>query len=157
MKTKYLIWSLGTMVFLMMIYIANTTFTQPGISDLRSSFTEVAKYRNPNNTGPVVRLYAVATNRGAPWEEMKRYGQFMPHTKYGNTKVFFFDGIVHTPREIGPEPPYFDKVFQEFCIGKYEKTAMGEESFKKFPFENLLIDTLVSDEENKQEEMLMVN
>ncbi|MDN3669983.1 hypothetical protein QWY93_11660 [Echinicola jeungdonensis] len=157
MKTKYLIWGLGTMVFFVMIYIAQTTFTQPGIAELRSTFTEVAKYRNPNNTGPIVRLYAVATTRIAPWEEMKRYGQFMPHNKYGNTKVFFFDGVLHTPKEIGPEPPYFEKGFQEYCIGKYEKTAMGKESFKKYPFKGLLIDTLVSGGQAKQGKRLIIN
>lgn len=92
----------------------------------------MAVYRNENNTGPVIRIFAVFTE-GKDWEDMRAYGEYMPHTKYGNTKVFFFDQPIDD-FDLSPNPPYFKEVFQESCIGSYEKTAMGQASFKKYPF-----------------------
>src|SRR5690554_1554407 len=133
MKTKYLIGAIILFIIVMVIWIGFDTFTQPGVTDLDGEYTEVSHYRNENNTGPVIRIFAVYTPDSL-WADMEAYGNFMPHTKYGNTKVFFFGGLEQTPTKVGPGPPYFDPRYQEYCIGKYEKTAMGQVSMVKHPF-----------------------
>lgn len=134
MKNKYIVYVIVSVVVAIMIWIGMDTFTQPGVSDLKGTYTEVTTYRNENNTGPVLRIYAVYA-ADTLWEDMEAYGNFMPHTKYGNTKVFFFSDINQTPTEVVPDAPHFDAQYEEFCIGKYEKTAMGEVSLIKFPFQ----------------------
>ena len=133
MRTKHLIGIIILFVMVVVIWIGFDTFTQPGVSDLDGQYMEVSHYRNENNTGPVVRIYAVYTSDSL-WADMEAYGNFMPHTKYGNTKVFFFKNLEQTPENVEPEPPYFDPKYQAFCIGKYEKTAMGQISMLKYPF-----------------------
>lgn len=133
MKMQFLLYGIILAVILIIIWIGTETFTQPGISDLKGTYSEVASFRNENNTGPITRIYAVYT-ADTLWEDMESYGNFMPHTKYGNTKVFFFSDPENTPKRLVPEPPHFDPKHQNYCIGKYEKSAMGEVSMKKFPF-----------------------
>lgn len=134
MKTKRLYYLLGMLVSVLIIWMVSDTFTQPGVGDLTMEFVEVGKYRNENNTGPVKRVYTVTVS-DTLWQEMERYGHLMPHTKYGNTQVYFFDSKEHTPKNIKPEEPYFDHSFEKYCVGKFEKKAMGEESFWKHPFD----------------------
>jgi hypothetical protein len=133
MKMQYLFYGIIIAVIFIIIWIGMDTFTQPGISDLKGTYSEVASYRNENNTGPVTRIYAVYA-ADTLWDDMKAYGNHMPHTEYGNTKVFFFSDPGHTPKELVPDLPHFDPRFEGFCIGKYEKSAMGEISIIKFPF-----------------------
>ncbi len=85
-KVKYII---AAVIAILVGYIIYDSSSQPTVNDLKGNFKEVALYRNPNNTGPILRIYAV-TVQGEPWEEMQKYGDLMPYTKYGNTKVFFF-------------------------------------------------------------------
>jgi hypothetical protein len=106
---------------------------QPGVQDLKGNFTEVAFYRNENNTGPVIRIYAVAVE-DTLWEEMKKYGNYMPHTKYGNTKVYFFAKGKSAPSKVFPGEENFEKDYQPFCLALYEKDAMSGVSFQKNPF-----------------------
>jgi hypothetical protein len=133
MSTRYLFYVIGSVVVGIMIWVTAETLTQPGIADLEVGFEEMAQYRNENNTGPIIRMYAVYSPDTA-WQQMKAYGDFMPHTKYGNTKVFFFDQKENIPQELSPDPPVFDAAFQAYCIAIYEKSAMGEVRFIKFPF-----------------------
>ncbi|MBS9524937.1 hypothetical protein KI659_13035 [Litoribacter alkaliphilus] len=133
MKTKSIFYILILVVGGVVLWIAKDTFTQPGVQDLRGDYKEVAMYRNENNTGPIVRVYAVATS-DTLWNEMEDYGNFMPHTKYGNTKVFFFNATENYPSELAPAAPYFPEEYQQACIGMYEKSAMGEVSLKRYPF-----------------------
>jgi hypothetical protein len=133
MKTKKIIYFFAAFVLIMIIYIAKDTFTQPNVGDLDGKYVEQARYRNENNTGPIVRLYAVST-ADTLWQEMEEYGNMMPHSKYGNTKVYFFAEGNEVPSEIGPEQPYFEEQYHPYCLAKYEKSAMGEVSFKKYPF-----------------------
>lgn len=133
MKTKTMIYLFGIFVLILVIYITKDTFSQPTIDDLEGKYTEVAYYRNENNTGPIIRLYAVGT-ADTLWREMEKYGDMMPHTKYGNTKVYFFSKDTEMPSEISPVSPYFESHYHQFCLAKYEKSAMGEVSFRKFPF-----------------------
>ncbi|SEJ49654.1 hypothetical protein SAMN05192553_104295 [Cyclobacterium xiamenense] len=124
MKTKYWRYLIGGIVAVLLLVMVYASLSQPGVQDLKGDYRELARYRNENNTGPVIRIFAVATD-GKQWEEMRAYGDFMPHTKYGNTRVFFFDRDLGEI-ELSPEPPYFDAKWERYCIATYEKTAMGQ-------------------------------
>jgi hypothetical protein len=133
MASRKLFYGLMIAVAALVIWIMVDSLSQPGVSELKGEYTEKAFYRNENNTGPIVRIYAVHV-ADSLWEEMEKYGNYMPHTKYGNTKVFFFSEIENTPNELSPESPYFDPSLEVFCTAMYEKTAMGQVRFVKYPF-----------------------
>lgn len=133
MSTKNLFYAIGSVVIGIMVWVTVDTFNQPGIGDLDIEFEEIVSYRNENNTGPVIRMYAVSTPDTA-WQAMKEYGDFMPHTKYGNTKVFFFDHNGKMPQALSPGDPIFESEFLPHCLAIYEKSAMGEVKMTKFPF-----------------------
>lgn len=124
MKVKYLF--IGAILLLMAYMVYNAT-SQPGIQDLKGNFQEVALYRNENNTGPITRIYAVTVG-DTLWGEMKKYGDFMPHTKYGTTKVYFFKAGSTVPKEVSPEETDFEEKYHP--IASYEKDGMGEVSFQ---------------------------
>ncbi|WP_162052890.1 hypothetical protein [Pontibacter pamirensis] len=130
MKLKYILIALSAVLVIWFIY---DSFSQPGPQDLAGDFKEVAMYRNENNTGPIVRIYAV-TVADTLWEEMQTYGEFMPHTKYGNTKVYFFLKDSPAPEEVFPGEPNFAQQYQEYNVAVYEKDAMSQASFRKHPF-----------------------
>jgi hypothetical protein len=132
MKTKKLKYLIVFVVGVLLAVMVYQSLSQPGVQDLKGNYSELDVFRNENNTGPVIRIFAVYTDRKL-WEDMRAYGDFMPHTKYGNTKVFFFDQPIDDI-QLSPEAPYFQSAFQNFCIGRYEKTAMGETNFIKYPF-----------------------
>jgi hypothetical protein len=133
MSSRYVFYALIMVVVVILTWIISDTFTQPGVSDLEGEFEEMAFFRNENNTGPIIRLYAVYTP-DTLWDKMRSYGAFMPHTKYGNTQVFFFHSRENTPTQLGPGEPYFEEKYSSYCIGLYEKSAMGQERFVKYPF-----------------------
>lgn len=133
MSTRYVFYALILLVAAIMIWIISETVTQPGISDLEGEFEELAFYRNENNTGPIVRIYAVYAS-DTLWDQMKSYGEFMPHTKYGNTRVYFFNSKKNAPNALRSNEPNFDEVYNSSCIGFYEKSSMGQERFVKYPF-----------------------
>ena len=128
MKPKYL--AIGAIALLLGWFIFDS-FSQPGVSDLKGNFQEVATYRNENNTGPIVRIYAV-TVADTLWREMRQYGDFMPYTKYGNTKVYFFRQGQPAPKEVRPGAQNFDAEFGKYCLGKYEKEVMGNVTFQRY-------------------------
>lgn len=130
MKIKYII---AFVIVVLIGYIIYDSSSQPTVNDLKGNFKEVALYRNPNNTGPILRIYAV-TVQGTPWEEMQKYGDLMPYTKYGNTQVFFFQEGKPAPSAIVLDEPHFPKQFEENCLAKYEKDANGQVSLSKSPF-----------------------
>ncbi|AGA76308.1 hypothetical protein [Echinicola vietnamensis] len=132
-NTKRLYYLIGLVVLALLVWMMRDTFTQPGTDDLKMDFREVAAYRNENNTGPIKRVYAVVVSDSL-WHEMEQYGKFMPHTKYGNTQVYFFTDEAHAPKKLNAEEPYFEESLYEYCIGRYEKKAMGQEGFVKYPF-----------------------
>ena len=109
------------------------TFNQPGIEDMKAGFKEIVKYRNDNNTGPVQRIYVV-TVKDTVWKELEDYGNLMPHTKYGNTKVYFFMQNANVPQSLQPGEVNFDPGFNKDCIALYEKSAMSQVAFNKHPF-----------------------
>jgi hypothetical protein len=108
------------------------SLSQPGVGDLRGDFQQVATYRNENNTGPIVRVYAV-TVADTLWREMRQYGDFMPYTKYGNTKVYFFRNGQPVPKTVRPGAVNFDDTFDQYCLAKYEKEVMGNVTFERYP------------------------
>jgi hypothetical protein len=129
-KVKYIL--LGLVVFLVgyMVYDAGS---EPGIKDLKGSYKEVAMYRNENNTGPIVRIYAVIV-KDTLWDEMQKYGDFMLYTKYGTTRVYFFPEGQPAPTQISPKKPNFDKKYEQSCLAMYEKDAMSQVTFRRKPF-----------------------
>ncbi|WKN33315.1 hypothetical protein PZB74_08190 [Porifericola rhodea] len=108
--------------------------TQPGVDDLDGEPREIAFVRNENNTGPVQRVYAVQI-KDTLWQEMRKYGSLMPHTKYGVTQVYFFLESGEKPDKVSLEVPV-EPAYQPYCIAKYHKDAMGVETFSKYPFES---------------------
>lgn len=120
-------------VFSILGYFLWVSFTQPGVGDLKSDFKEVAVYRNENNTGPITRIYAVVVG-DTLWEEMQKYGDFMLHTKYGNTKVYFFSNQAPSPSQLNPGEENFEEKYKDYCLAKYEKNNIGTVSFIKFPY-----------------------
>lgn len=121
------------LVLLLVGWILKDTFNQSGIKELKGGFTEKASYRNDNNTGPIQRVYAVAVQDTAGAELMK-YGNLMPHTKYGNTKVYFFMANGPIPTVLYPGANNFDQQYEAACFALYEKGAMGNFGLSRNPF-----------------------
>lgn len=106
---------------------------EPGIKDLQGDFREVAFVRNEQNSGPVIRLYAVTVS-GEYWKEMEQYGNYMPHTKYGTTRIYFFSARNPFPEKLTLEDPGFAEDLREYCIAIYEKDGMSQASLKRYPY-----------------------
>ena len=129
-KVRYIIFFL---LILIVAYIVFDSTSQPSVKDLEGGFKEVAVYRNKNNTGPITRIYA-ATVQDTLWDEMKKYGDLMPYTKYGSTEVYFFKEGKPFPKTLQPGDSSFDPSFKPDCLGKYIKDANGQVSFSQMPF-----------------------
>jgi hypothetical protein len=126
-------WLAGIGITLLLTWFIADAINQPGVQDLKGDFQEVALYRNENNTGPIIRIYAV-TVTDTLWQEMEQYGNYMPHTKYGNTKVYFFRKGSPAPSQLRPGQENFSPDLNAYCLARYEKDVMGNTSLKKFPF-----------------------
>lgn len=131
-RVKYLI---ILIVLAFLGWMVLESLTQPGVTDLKGHYQQIAFVRNENNTGPVVRVYAVAVG-DTLFEEMQQYGNYMPHTKYGTTKVYFFLSSQPAPTELSLEGDHVAPPYQANCVAKYEKDAMGQVSLVKYPFIN---------------------
>lgn len=129
-KQRYLliILTLGILGFILW-----DSLSQPGVKDLKGDFTQTAFYRNEQNTGPIVRIYAV-TVTDTLWKEMKQFGDYMPYNKYGNTTVYFFLSSQPFPVKVFPTDRNFDRQYLENCVAKYEKDAMSQTFLVKKPF-----------------------
>jgi hypothetical protein len=114
-------------------YILYDSFSQLGTGDLSGEFKEAAFYRNENNTGPVNRIYAVTLN-DTLWQQMQTYGELMPHTKYGTTKVYYFLQGAPVPKNVYAGKENMDAAFKPYCLAVFEKDALSRVSFKKYPF-----------------------
>ncbi len=128
---------LGALV--LCVVIVWTSVTEPGIKDLNGNFKEVAFARNEQNSGPVIRYYAV-TVEGTLWEEMEQYGDYMPHTKYGTTRVYFFESGKPYPSTISMYENPIPKSLGEFCVALYEKDGMNQTKLTRYPFKNGVTD-----------------
>ena len=124
---------IGCILVLAAAYFLYDSLSQPNVKTLAGNFRETASYRNPNNTGPIRRIYTV-TVEDTLWKEMQQYGEMMPYTKYGVTTVYFFRDDMPAPDSLSPAPPYFDRRFREQCLGVYEKDAMSSVTFIRYPF-----------------------
>lgn len=131
MKPKY--FAFGALALLLGWFVFDS-LSQPGVSDLAGGFQQVASYRNENNTGPIVRVYAV-TVTDTLWREMRQYGDFMPYTKYGNTKVYFFRQGQPVPKIVQPGTLNFEAEFKQYCLAKYEKEVLGHVTLQRYPFQ----------------------
>lgn len=126
---------LSILVIALIVWMVKGTFMQPGVNDLKGGFKEVAHYRNENNTGPIQHVFSV-TVKDTTAAELEAYGNFMPHHKGGNTKVYFFLAGTEVPEKLYPGKVNFDPQYNPYCIALYEKTAMGNTSIEKNPFMN---------------------
>ncbi|SEJ43547.1 hypothetical protein SAMN05216327_11086 [Dyadobacter sp. SG02] len=114
-------------------YIVYDATSQPTVSDLQGGFKEVAMYRNKNNTGPIVRVYAVSVQDTLS-KDMRQYGDLMPYTKYGTTTVYFFNAAKPFPNSLTATEPHFDARFGPNCLAVYRKDANGQVSLDENPF-----------------------
>ncbi|MHA6249735.1 hypothetical protein ACXYMU_17460 [Pontibacter sp. CAU 1760] len=130
MKLKHLLIALTAALVIWFIY---DTLSIPNTSDLPGNFREVAMYRNENNTGPITRIYAVSVD-DTLWNDMEQYGNMMPHTKYGNTKVYFFIKGSPMPARVQPGEEQVPPSYQQHVAALYEKDAMGQATFRQYPF-----------------------
>ena len=128
MKLNHKLYLAATAVLVLIIWNANS---QPGVGDLNGGFEEVAMYRNENNTGPIKRVYIVSVEE-IEIAEMRTYGDYMLHTKYGNTKVYFFEKGDSMPLEVIGGTTNFDSKFDQYILAKYEKNASGLVTFERF-------------------------
>ncbi len=128
-KTNIII---GVLTLVLIGWMIKGTFTQPGIEDMKSSFKEVARYRNENNTGPIQYVFAV-TAKDTITAEMITYGNFQPHHKGGNTKVYFFLEGTKVPMIVTGGKQNFLPEFNTSWLVLYEKSAMGNVSLTKNP------------------------
>lgn len=120
-------------ILVVVVWVAKDLFDQPEISDLKGGFEEIASYRNENNTGPVQRIYAVSV-KDTTAAELIKYGNLKPHSKYGNTKVYFFMKGSYIPNQLNPGQINFDEKYNSSCFALYEKSAMGNFGLIKKPF-----------------------
>ncbi len=110
-----------------------TSFSQDTVDDLPGDFREEAFYRNENNTGPILRKYAVSLS-DTLWQAMAQYGEMMPYTKYGTTTVYFFLQGDPVPKQLSPSSDDLDSRYQRSCIARYQKNSSGVTSFIRHPF-----------------------
>lgn len=126
MKTSRLIfWIIAAVVMGTVYYIVTESLSQPGLERFEGKISELGFYRNENNTGPVLRVYAAAA-LDADTSLMQEYGDAMPHTKYGKTIVFFLESKASNPISISSDSPYLGQELQSLVIATYTKSPMGE-------------------------------
>lgn len=120
-------------ILAILAWLINDIITQKSAADLKGGFTEIATYRNENNTGPIQRIYIISVKDTAN-AALEAYGNFMPHSKYGNTKVYFFKAGTEVPTQLFPGKLNFDSSYNKNCFAVYEKTAMGNYNTVLNPF-----------------------
>src|SRR5690606_7070734 len=124
---KRWIW-FGVIILIVLAIIVNDSSLLTDTKKIRGGFTETAFKRNENNSGPVIRLYAVKVDSTlvADYEE---YGNSMPHTEHGTTKIFYFDANTGSPDKLSLEAPYYDTSKYE-AVSIFQKNAVGSVSNK---------------------------
>jgi hypothetical protein len=129
-KNKIYLYLISTIIIVAMLWSALST---PGIRDLKGNLKEIAFIRNEQNTGPIIRIYAVSIDE-ENWESMEQYGNYMPHNKYGTTRIYFFLSKNTYDGKLQLEGENIEKSFQKRCIALYEKNGMSQTSLIKYPF-----------------------
>lgn len=135
MKNKGIRVFIGVITFGLIIWMVKGTFFQPSADDLKAGITEVGKYRNENNTGPVQYVF-IATVKDSIWKDLEIYGNYKPHHKGGTTKIYFFMEGSARPVKLFPGKVNFDPSYNANCIALYEKSAVGNVSLTRYPFKN---------------------
>ncbi len=120
---------LGIAVLLVVGLIVTESFSEQGTAAYQDQFEEVGYFRNENNTGPVLRIYAYQTQVEDP-AVLKSFADLLPHTKYGRTLVFFVNESVKAPVVLSPKSPHFPASLSPAIFAKYEKTPMGEQQLE---------------------------
>lgn len=122
---KRLVW-LGLIVLIIIYIVISDSSLLTNTKEIRGNFTETAFYRNENNSGPVIRLYAVKVDSPLV-ADFEAYGNSMPHTEHGTTRIFFFDSKQGAPEKLSKGSPHYDTtryraiwVFQKNAVGKTE-------------------------------------
>lgn len=126
-SSKFIFWIIAAFVLVLVIYIGRESLSQPGLERFQGKIEEFSSYRNENNTGPVVRVFAVKSLDPSK-SLMREYGDAMPHNKYGRTVVFFFSDEIDQEIKLAPTDPYFSDELQPYVIATYQKSPMGEVS-----------------------------
>lgn len=129
LNRKYIYIAITAAFFFYVIY---ESLSQPAAADLKGNFKELAFYRNEQNTGPIARVYAVSVS-DTVWKEIETYGNYMPHNKYGNTKVYYFLDSKPMPQKLSADGELAEEYLQH-CIARYEKGAMSQTALVKYPF-----------------------
>jgi hypothetical protein len=129
-KNKVYLFIVSAIIIVAMLWSALST---PGIKDLKGNLSETNFLRNEQNTGPIVRVYAVSIDE-ENWESMEKYGNYMPHNKYGTTRVYFFLSANPFRGKLQIEDQNIEKADQKQCIALYEKNGMSQSSLIKYPF-----------------------
>ncbi len=129
-SSKIIFWILASVVAVTVFFIGKESLSQPGMERFEGKYRELGNYRNENNTGPIVRIFAVqALDKDQEW--MREFGDAQPHTKYGKTTVYYFSGLNQEHITLTALAPYFDPALKPYLIATYEKSPMGEASFTR--------------------------
>ena len=128
-RNQWLVIFIGTIVLGVLGLIVKESFSGKGVADYQDQFEEIGYFRNENNTGPILRVYAFRTKEQDP-EVLKSFADLLPHTKYGRTIVFFVAESWKDPVVLSPESPYFPEPLRPHLFAKYEKTPMGEQQLE---------------------------
>lgn len=127
-RNRLVFYFIAICVGLVMYWIIQDSISQPGQERFAGKFEELGFYRNENNTGPVIRIFAVRTLE-TDLDLMKEFGDAQPHTKYGRTLVFFFSPDLTEKVILSPKEPHFPEEYGPFLKAQFEKTPMGEVRF----------------------------
>jgi hypothetical protein len=128
-RNKLIFYLIGTIVLVLVVQIIRSSFSNPGMERFAEDFEELGFYRNENNTGPVLRIYAIRSLGNNTPEYMQEFADSQPHTKYGRTIVFFFSPDLNEKVNLSPQEPFFPEKIQPFLLAQFEKTPMGEGRF----------------------------
>jgi hypothetical protein len=128
-RNQWLVIFIGTIVLGVLGLIVKESFSGKGVADYQDQFEEIGYFRNENNTGPILRVYAFRTKEQDP-EVLKSFADLLPHTKYGRTLVFFVGKSWKEQVVLSPESPYFPESLRSHLFATYEKTPMGEQQLE---------------------------
>ncbi len=130
MTKNRLYYLLSAFAVLIVAHLIHEMMQQPGVNDLPGGFEEKLSYRNENNTGPIQRIYIV-TVKDTSSAAFESYGDLMPHSKYGLTRVYFFLTGSELPSTLVPGERNFEEKYDRSYFAVYEKSAMGQRGFIK--------------------------
>lgn len=114
---------LGFLIVLILVIVISDSSLLTNSQKIRGGFTETAFYRNENNSGPVIRVYAVKVDSPLV-ADYDSYGNSMPHTEHGITKIFFFDAKKGAPDKLNMNSPHYDTA-QYKAVWVFQKNAVG--------------------------------